>query len=58
MASIWNYLSPSDDDMAKVYGEKMEETFRYYKSFDQLKGVEELKENENSGEKLKKDLSD
>lgn len=58
MASIWNYLSPTDDDMLKVYSEKLEDGYRYYKSFDQLKGIEELKDNENSGEKLKKELFD
>lgn len=58
MGNLWNYLSPTDEDMLKVYQEKLDESYRYFKSFDQLKGVEELKENENSSDKLKKELSD
>jgi hypothetical protein len=34
MGSLWNYLSPTDEDMYKAHSEKLEETFKYYKSFD------------------------
>ena len=39
---IWKYLSPIDLDMEKTYLDKCDVAFKYYKSFDQLKAVDEL----------------
>jgi hypothetical protein len=42
--------------MEKTFADKCDSAFRFYKSFDQLKAVEELNDQDNKGERLKKEV--
>lgn len=50
LGNIWKYLSPTDTDMEKVYIDNVEEAYKFYKSFDQLKVVEELKDSSSNSQ--------
>jgi hypothetical protein len=42
--------------MEKAFTDKCEIAYKYYKSFDQLKAVEELNDLENRGDRLKREV--
>jgi hypothetical protein len=41
---IWKYLAPNDQDFSKIFEDMIEDSYKFYKSFDQVMLVEELKD--------------
>ncbi|CAD8184298.1 unnamed protein product [Paramecium octaurelia] len=59
LGNIWKYLQPNDQDFSKIFEDLAEDSYKFYKSFDQVMQVEELRDSRNNNdqsEKLKKDL--